>query len=89
MPHKLKHNPKMNAENNHPEVYTVRAYAPGQTHEHAERKSGTPYAFGVWTQSIAKGYEGAWIFCGFASDAKKAVALARKESGTIVPTVIL
>ena len=79
----------MTTENNTPRTFTVRAYVPGQTHEHAERNTPTPYAFGVFVQSVAKGYEGTWIFCGFATDAKRAAALAKREGGVIVPTVIL
>ena len=53
-----------------------------------DRTSATPYSHAVWVQSIAKGFEGEWIFCGFASTEKRAQALARKEGGVIVQTEV-
>lgn len=67
--------------------YIIRAFEPN-SELYAERNSATPYAFGVYVQSTVKGYEGTWIFCGFASTLKRAEALARKEGGVVVSTVI-
>lgn len=68
--------------------YRIIAFIPGSRDQMQDRISATPYSHAVWVQSIVKGHEGEWIFCGFASNEKRASALARKEGGTIVQTEI-
>ena len=68
---------------------TYICYAPNSTFDHATRSSDRVYAFGVWVQSTAKGYEGTWTFCGFATTAARAAAVARKEGGIVVPATIV
>jgi hypothetical protein len=76
------------ASNPSPVSFRIVARAPGAPEVWTDRNTATVYRFAVWVQSEVKGYEGEWIFCGFASTDKRAAALARKEGGVIVQTEV-